>query len=255
MFNLKDYSSPQQEIPDAYLLKQELDVHDIKIADKIVIRVGDHFILADSVSESIDLLNSGIKELKETERSLWEDLSNLVNIIPQNNAGNKGSIDNLLFLSNVQKSYFLSKRFSELKNVSHSIKNLLSIDAASTHPDLIRKFNQKSLEIFLLHRIIMGEIYKSKLLKKYSLLTKTAQISGPWANLDLPMQERVWEFSEDADYFDNRERSRKNQTRYNPENGKSGFYYVYQDLNRDPYLFEDRKDESPYPSRNTMMIS
>ena len=108
----------------------------------------------------------------------------------------------------------------------------------------------------------MREIYRTKLLKKYAQLHKVAQISGPWANLDLPMKERVWEFdSEEEEYFDTREKQRKEQVRYNPEYlgaGSSatqqGFFYIWQDRNRDPYLFQNRESDSPYKSRLLMNI-
>jgi hypothetical protein len=87
-------------------------------------------------------------------------------------------------------------------------------------------------------------------------IRKTAQISGPWANLDLPMKERVWEWDSDgeSEYFENRTKARREQTRYNPEYDKQGFFYVWQDFTRDPYSFEDFKKDSPYKSRHQIAI-
>ena len=85
-------------------------------------------------------------------------------------------------------------------------------------------------------------------------LTKEAQISGPWANLDLPMAERVWSWGEDEEYFDQRSKARKEQVRYNPEYDKQGYFFVWQDLNRDPYSFDDMKTDSPYKSRHMITL-
>jgi len=103
----------------------------------------------------------------------------------------------------------------------------------------------------------MTELYRLKVLDKYRSMEKIASmklagIPGPWANLDLPMKERVWEWNSDEDeFFANREKSRKEQIRYNPEEAENtnGMFYVWQDLTRSPYSYYNRTTESPYKSR------
>jgi hypothetical protein len=70
------------------------------------------------------------------------------------------------------------------------------------------------------------------------------------------MEERKWEWDEGEDeYFNSRQKSRREQVRYNPENQtKSGFYYVWQDLSTDPYRFSDMKEDSPYKSRHLLTV-
>jgi len=108
-----------------------------------------------------------------------------------------------------------------------------------------------------MHRLIMSEIYRCLLIDRYLKITKQAQISGPWANLDVPMQERKWEWDDtEEEYFRDRQTSRREQIRYNPENAtSSGFFFVWVDKNRDPYKFEDMATDSPYKSRATMTIA
>ena len=169
---------------------------------------------------------------------------------------NSGSLDNLLFLSAVNKSFELSSIFTDLQLITKTIRQLLDTDIASSDDHLIRHFNDDYLRIQCLHRLIMIELYRKHLVNRYMTITKQAQISGPWANLDLPIEERVWEWDEAEDeYFANRQKSRREQIRYNPENQtKSGFYYVWQDFSRDPYRFEDMKEDSPYKSRHLLTV-
>jgi len=254
MFNLKhhkvQYDGPQ-------LLESELSSFDIvkEETGTYSITIGDENLHASSLDESLDLIEAGIKEIKTHLWEKWQELSDLSEVILQNDGGNEGSIDNLLFLSNVKKTYILSTMFSDLEELSSHLRELFNIDIVDISDALITRFNHDSLYVRLLHRLVMREIYRTRLINRYKRITKQAQISGPWANLDLPMKERVWEWDEgESEYFGDRQKQKREQVRYNPENLKSGFFYVWQDLTRDPYKFEDMKKDSPYKSRLLMQI-
>jgi hypothetical protein len=132
---------------------------------------------------------------------------------------------------------------------------LLSLDIQEIDTDLIKEFNTTYLRIRIIHRLIIREIYKKKLIHRYSKIIKLAQsVSGPWANLDLPEEERMWSFDEDEEYFEERSKAKRKQTRYNPEYDEDGFFFKWVDWNRSPYSFDDRQDESPYPSRSLLTI-
>lgn len=251
MFNLKKQSQTTND-----LLREELRVFGITDQADASFRccVGDEYIELKSLDECAKLIQEGITELKEHLWEDWQDLANVAVVILHNDNANHGSLDNLIFLNAVKKSYHLSRVFSELSDVSNTLQQLFYVDAVAIHNNLIAKFNMIYLRIRLLHHLIMQERYRLKLIHQRQSMSKQAQVSGPWANLDLPMKERVWEWSEDEEYFDDRSRARKEQVRYNPENNKMGFYYVWQDLTRDPYLFEDMKDDSPYKSRHLLTI-
>lgn len=220
------------------------------------IEVGDETILVENLKEAKSIIKDAIKELKTYLYSKWEDLKHLILVILENTTGNQSSLNNIIFLNGARKLFYLSKRFPELKGIHSLIKELMNTDVSETHPNLINKFNIKYFEIKTIHQLILNEIYKSKLISRMSQLQKEAQISGPWANVDLPMKERVWEWDADGDeeYFADRTKSRKQQPRYNPETNKQGFYFVWQDLNLSPYSFEDRDHESPYKGNNYLSI-
>ncbi len=252
MFNLKKHSSG---INPTDLLQAELNFMDIYASgSQCRMLLGDEEVLTNSLHDCTVHVDQAIKELKSHIWNAWSQLSDLARLIPESNSGNRGDLDNLLFLNSVQKSFRLSKQFTDLAHIEKELRALFNIDVAEVTEGLLVQFNHKYLEIRLIHQLIMSEIYRRKVIKQYMKVTKHAQISGPWANLDLPMKERVWEYEEDEEYFYERQKSRREQTRYNPETNKQGFYFVWQDLTRDPYKFEDMGKDSPYKSRTLMTI-
>lgn len=253
MFNLKSHKNTD----DLELLRIELRAFNvINDAGGYRIKIGDESLILPNLKECFTALQSATKELTEHISNSWQELDKIAKRIIQRQGQNSGSLDNLLFLNAVQKSFQLTSVFPQLDYVQQTLYHLLDTDIQEMDDHLIRHFNTEYLEVQSLHRLIMDELYRQKLIKRMMTLTKQAQISGPWANLDLPMKERVWEWDEgEEEYFDSRQKSRREQVRYNPENGtKSGFYYVWQDLNIGPYKWEDKEDEQPYQSRHTMTI-
>lgn len=251
MFNLKSHNS----INETDLLRAELRIFDIiKSSGGYDVEIGDEVITVSSLSDCYTALDQGILELKEHLYELWSDLADTSDKITQGNGKNTGSLDNLLFLNSVRKSLRLASMFSELDPMVNILRKLLDSDISNSDDRLIRHFNEDWIRIQCLHRLIMTELYRKKLVFHLMKLTKEAQISGPWANLDLPIKERIWEWDDgEEEYFSNRRRSRREQIRYNPEDAtKSGFYFIWQDLTRDPYLFEDMKKDSPYKSRHLL---
>lgn len=231
------------------LLMSELNFFGIsKELDFFKIQIGESTVKARNLEETVSFLDDGIKELKSYIFHLWNELYYISEILLENSGGNQISLDNLIFLNSVKKSYFLSKKFSKLKKINNKLLDIMNSDISETHMDIICKFNQKYIEIKSTHLLILDELYRKKLINKIFLIEKQAQIEGPFSHLDLPMSERVWDAREDEENFDLRDRAKKQQSRYNPENGKSGFYFVWQDRNRDPYSFDDTEDESPYPT-------
>ena len=256
MFNMQKSQVKKKgsQLPQDLLL-QELRILDIQPRmNEWFMDIGDEQVSSHSPQECKEHIKAALNELKEHLWQNWIDLGHLAVVIAENGAGNNGGLDNILFLNAVKKSYLFSRDFSDLDEITDDIQALFHIDAAEVHEKLIAKFNRKYIEVRLLHQLVMREIYRSKVLSRYMKVHKMAQISGPWANLDLPMAERVWGWEEDEEYFDMRGRSKRNQTRYNPEYDAQGFFYIWQDLTRGPYDFADLKTDSPYKSRHSITI-
>jgi len=216
--------------------------------------VGDAELTLPTLDDCKTAIEEGINELKEKMTDRWWWLDKIADDLLESGGENRCGTENLLFLYNVRSVLSLLSRFTEWDDVQESIRRLLFVDLANKDQELICQFNSTCLTIKLLHRMILDEMYRLMLVEKTGLFCKEAQISGPWANLDLPVEERMWTWEEDEEYFRGRERSRKRQTRYNPEYNEHGFYYVWQDLTREPYKFEDMKKDSPYKSRHQVAI-
>lgn len=253
MFNLKQQKS--HSVTD--LLKSELSSFDIIINPKGIyeLKVGEEFLQVKTIEGCLDTIERALTELKQRLWEEWQDLGHLANVICQQDSVNNGDLENIYFLNSAKKSFLLATLFTDLDDISTSLQNVFDVDVSKVPSELVTKFNHFYLNVKLIHQLVMREIYRTKLLKRYGKLHRVAQISGPWANLDLPMKERVWEFDgEEEEYFDSRERQRKEQVRYNPEQLKNGFFFVWQDRNRDPYKFENMKSDSPYKSRLLLTV-
>lgn len=254
MFNLKKHSQSNAPGDLLYFELRNFDIfpdHD----GTIELRVGDGYTKSTSLEDCDFLLKESIQELKKTLLESWEDLADVALLVIHNESYNPGSLENLLFLNSVKNAVRLSSNFSQLANITKSLLPLFNVDLAKVSPVLIKRFNHNYLTVSLINHLIMEELYRRHLLARFKKITKTAQVSGQWANLDLPMKERMWEWQDDdEEYFGNREKARKEQTRYNPETNKFGFYYVWQDYSRDPYSFDDMKEDSPYKSRHILTI-
>jgi hypothetical protein len=253
MFNLKSHKN----IDDLELLRIELRAFDIfKSANGYRLKLGDEYVTSPGLKQCLHTLDSGIQEIKECMWESWQDISALSQRMVRKTGQNSGGLNNLLFLNSAKKAFQLSTAFTDLEDIQKNLQLLLDSDILHADDHLIHHFNTESIAVQSMHRLIMSELYRKQLIRQLMRITKQAQISGPWANLDLPMKERVWEWDEGEDeYFDSRRRARREQIRYNPEDAtKSGFYYVWQDLTRDPYKFEDMRKDSPYKSRHLLTV-
>lgn len=213
-------------------------------------------------------LNQGIKELKNILWGNWKRMFSLCHFITSEKGSNCCSFDNTIFLFSVKKAYFLSCQFDELYPISQAIFELMNKDIRDISNEMIQEFNSLYLQIKAMHRLTVRELYRLRLISRYLKLTKTSEntlslkkyalsVSGPWASLgsDLPMAERLWSGQEDEEYFEQRSRAIRRQMRSNPEFLEDGYYYKFQDDNRGPYSWENRADDSPYPSNPYYQIS
>ena len=261
-FNAKHYA----QTTDYHLIKNELERFDIiDNGNGFEIQIGDESATASSLEECADLLTEAIQELKSHSLSKWKELKTISKSICDSKDKNFGNVENVLFLAHVKKSYFLASRFSELSEIKDAILPIFNIDVKEVNQKLVFDFNDTSILVKSLHRLIMREIYRLKLVNRLLCIIdpagqtphkREAQVSGPWANLDLPIEERMWEFEgEDEEYFETRKKIRRQQTRYNPEYSPEGWFYNWMEPRRDPYLYESRDSESPYPSRKYLQIS
>jgi hypothetical protein len=114
------------------------------------------------------------------------------------------------------------------------------------------------------HRLRLA-IEMSFLSAKDAIRTRVAgvypsSIAGPYAHLELPIQERVFELHEGDDWLTDREKAISALPRYNPEYEKAGsmtsdegFYFVWDEQNRSPVDWLNvLRGDTIYKTRNLL---
>lgn len=224
------------------LLEIELKIFGINQQEdgKYLLVIADNVELVDSLSACKEIILHGTKELKSYIYDNWQSLYSIINEILTTKDINIPSFDNSIFLANVRKTYELTTLFNELSFISQIVERILYLDITNISNELIKSFNDRYIVIRSIHSLIMKENYRVALIDRISKKTTIASISGPWANLDIPMSERMWSAAEDEEYFEGRQDDRRAQSRYNPEYDVNGFYAVWPEAGtREPYTFDD----------------
>ena len=119
----------------------------------------------------------------------------------------------------------------------------------------LRWLNYLSKRDLYIYHLNVSSIRNSRCAEDHEKLARGIQ--GPWGNLDLPMQERVFKWDDVSEETYGRRADIQSQRRYvmgledlHSPNAKVGYYY--RELRNEPYLFSDSDTESPYPHRSTL---
>jgi hypothetical protein len=246
----------ETEISNNILLEHELKACGIDIDVPVVIDINGEEEECQTLENALKKIDQQIADAKKELFEKWKTIGQIAkNAVYEKKYNDSPCLGNILFLHNVKKSHIFSLFFDELKEISKSIEMMFSKDISIIDHELVEKYNDVFLEIRILHILVMREIYRKKILKKYMSLNKIASISGPWANLDLPMQERVYPWApEEEEYQQQRTTAKQKQSRYNPEYSAFGTYYEWVELRNNPYKFGDWS-ESPYPGREQIRLA
>jgi len=251
----------ERNIPKHLLLEIEMEVHGIVSQDdgSYLLDAAGEQVSVCSLEECLTICENELDGLKGQVWKEWCMLGHLAEgIVGEPKYNESSCLDNILLLSTVRKSYLLSLLFDELKDITKAIKSVYKADIAHVDECFVRQFNETYMNVKTLHMLILKEMYRCMLIKQFmKMRPKMASISGPWSQLDLPQQERVWEWyaGGDEEYFRQRTKAKQQQTRYRPENNLFGFYYVFpEEASRRPYRFGTKTD-SPYKSRYISSIA
>lgn len=245
-----------------HLYEQELAFYGFSVSEDRV-NILDH-----GFSEPINIFYSRIENIKKENinylKEEWSRVCENVNPIA-------GGI-NVSFLRVLQKSInrLYKKSFHEVfKNtkISSHINNLSSICAdrmsAATAEQAavavsrieIYEYNIKKIEYI---KYLIKIINNHKMQKSASIgVDINSSIQGPYSNLDLPMQERVFEWKDIDEETMARQESKQKQKRYtmgledmSSSEPKVGYYW--RELRNDPYPFPYGEDEANYPYRKVL---
>jgi len=261
------------------ILVKELAIHGIKLIDS-----GTCSILYDKKFIKLPIRNILGSIKKRTIHNgkifeeLWVELLNLLE--SEQPVYEKPPLDDItirLFINTIKDllnfASFLTKNFDfeneELENkVTQTIRESLNKDYTQFSIDVILLVPDYKIGLDWVFRNISRLAYLRSMLnfirfgyKRISdIPIKTARgISGPWANLDLPILERRYPWSDIAEEMTGRERDKKHQRRYrqgfynyNDPYGRVGEGHYWREMRNEPFSWTSKNYDSPYPSRHTL---
>lgn len=218
------------------------------------------------IIKTIRQLNASINKRKKLLSNLWEDIC----IVLDQKEGSHDLIDygmEKLFLNSLKDLSKFLLCFSDCEKSSYkkAIDLSLSKDILMFSKDQISKLIDYKISVDWIHRVICKLLYIKSLLayavygekRVNSQKVKIATgVAGPWAHLDLPMEERVFPFGQE---LGEREKDKQKQRRYRKglenynNDGRCGEGHYWRELRNEPYSWSDRGTESPYPSRTSLM--
>lgn len=230
------------------------------------------------VYENDNIVNLGIiklqrqirKNIKKQKKIILSLLNDIINLLKEENLNNNliydDKIINLFIFSLKDLSKFLLC-FDEFDNslISACISSALNRDIKSYTKYQIDNFIDYKISIDWIYRQINRLLYITNLLsfavlgpeKISQYKIKIAKgITGPWGNLDLPMGERVYPFSQTdlPETSKNKERQRRYRKGLENKNGPNMFEgHYWRELRNEPFDWDDRENSSPYPSRASLI--
>lgn len=249
------------------LLSKELEYHGIKLINHTKCQISDDSgqTKVQGVIRTIREINGTVKEQKKLLLSLWNETVSLLSEESYSIEILDERMTNLfLFSLKDMIKYLLCFDNSEQSKYYKVISSSLNRDINSFSRDQIYNIPDYKISIDWISRVISRLLYVAKLLafaamgpkkvSKYEI--KTAKgISGPWAHLDLPMEERVFPF---GDEIKQREKGKLQQRRYTQglenynNDGRVGEGHYWRELRNEPFSWMDRAFEDPYPSRSLL---
>ena len=230
------------------------------------------------IKTKIKLIDKQIKENNNLLNNLFSELSDLLNFKPEMEAScavdvkivnlfinSLKEIDTLARLlcsacPDTRKELIKNGFFKHLQSALNTDYIDFPKDVICCVPDyklcidwVIRKNSSLSYVEKLLLFVLSGQVFTNK------GVVKTARgISGPWANLDLPMLERVFEWEDIADEVKGRQKDKQHQRRYRKgfenynNDGRVGEGFYFRELRNEPFSWYNRSTEDPYPQRHLM---
>ena len=230
------------------------------------------------------LIRKAIKQNIYLLEEIWSDLGDLLNLddLPQPIA----TVDVLdvkstnLFINSLEClmrfSIFLLDDYApyfkepNIEGITKTLRHSLDLDIKNFSKNIISLIPGFRLSIDWLHRIIRQLMYISKLLRFASSGQETVSmlpdkfakgVQGPWGNLDLPMKEREFEWSDIEEEVRGRDRDIRKQRRYRMglesynNDGRVGEGFMWREIRNEPFSWYDRGTEDPYPGRSILTRS
>jgi hypothetical protein len=211
------------------------------------------------VDDQIKKIEDSIRSHASLAKELWNELKQLfhnkpIAIVAGNDATKRMFTEAIKHLNRV---------LLEMRMDRSAVKQQLQRDIDTFPEGYMRKVVDYKLSIDWVHHLMLSDKYRISLLKALRKAGESPKevkaILGPWGGLDLPMQERVWEYKDEGESLKGHEQEKQKQERYqlpdtynDPYEFEEGFYY--RELRNEPYAWGD-EDSNPYPHRDLLWDS
>ncbi len=213
--------------------------------------------LAQEIDENVQILSG-----------LWRDVCTKLVIAPIREY-NHDPKEADLFVSSLKDMAKFLDMFEEasLQIPLYLVTTALNTDLIHFSPEIMSEICNYKIAIDWTHRVISRLCYIHRLIKfvcqgrdsvNQTKIVTARGVSGPWANLDLPIRERVWEWWEEDENFRQRDRDVRMQRRYRKglenynNDGRVGEGHYWRELRNEPYSWYSNQNDSPYPMRAVM---
>lgn len=195
---------------------------------------------------------------------LWTEVAEHLG---QKETGEPCPVARSMFVPAVQSLYALASNFAKLheNGVVAALKQALNNDSNAYSRLIMSKVVEFRLAIDWVHHLVRRDLYLCALIDAYRRSLQDHQVvargvAGPWSNLDLPMQERVFEWEDIEEEVAGRERDKRNQRRYRMglENYGTGDFspnegFFWREIRNEPYSFDDDSSNT-YPHRSLLWV-
>jgi len=218
------------------------------------------------ILEAITHIEAFIKENSHLLHNLWTDVIKTL-LRPEPIASSPDAKITKLFIFSLKELAKLLDCFEdqEITRYKKVLQASLEKDITEFMPSQMNEIIDTKISIDWVQRVVQRLLYIRSLLKftakgkNHVNNYKTAEgISGPWANLDLPMEERVWSWWEDENDFRQRDSDIRKQRRYRKglenynNDGRVGEGHYWREIRNEPFSWYNRENDSPYPGRSVL---
>lgn len=243
---------------DSELVKRELAVYGILYKDEemcSVINGGDRFNMTLPAEQAT--LQKSIASNKQLFSELWGELMEML-ASPPMTISPGGESTGRMFTEALKHMLRIAVEHGN-KRAKLVIRNQLKRDINCFSESFMTKIIDYKIGLDWVHHLVQSDRYRLRLLAALVASHRPKEVTaiqGPWANLDLPMKERVWDYNEESGNLEDRDSEKQKQQRYqipdtynDPYSFEEGFYY--REMRNEPYAFDD-EDNNPYPHRNNL---
>ena len=215
-----------------------------------------------SYKEACRYYKNKAKKAYEILCDLWGDV---VSVLQQRNCAQTLPSDGIDYvfiraLQGLKRIVHLYPGLKEYDKVDDALCMALCSDINTFSYNVMSKIIEYKLAIEWLTHLISRNLYIRSLLifAKYNktLSVKAKGVHGPYSNLDLPMEERVFSWSVIDEEVRGRSRDLRSQIRYtkglttyNDPLNNNGTYW--REIRNEPFLW-GKEGENPYPHRNLL---